>query len=213
MKILLLSAHIDDADTGCGGSVAKFIEEGNDIYYVAFSSCEESVPEGLPKDILLSEVKLATKILGIKPQNLLIYEYPVRRFPQLRQEILEDLVKLNKRIKPDLVFMPSKYDLHQDHYTIIAEGIRAFKLTSIFGYELPWNNINFAATSFVHLKEAHVRKKLKVLECYKSQKLRAKQLGKRYVDSESIKGLARIRGTQIGTVYAEAFNVVRWIIK
>ena len=55
-KILILAPHTDDGELGCGGSIARFIEEGKDVYYVAFSTAEESVEHGLPKNILEIEV-------------------------------------------------------------------------------------------------------------------------------------------------------------
>ena len=206
-KILILGPHTDDGEIGCGGTMARYIEEGKDVFYATFSCAEESVPKGLPKDILLTEVRKAGEVLGIKKENLLIYRYPVRKFAQHRQEILEDLVKLNKEIAPDLVLMPSNYDLHQDHYTIAMEGLRAFKFTSILGWEMPWNNITFTTNSFVYLEERHVEKKLESIKCYRSQTAR------KYANEEFIKGLARTRGVQIGVRYAEAFEAKRWILK
>jgi len=205
--ILVLGPHTDDGEFGCGGTIARMIEEGKEVYYATFSCAEESVPEGLPKDILLKEVKAASKILGIADDHLLIYRYRVRHFDRHRQEILEDLVQLNRKIQPDLVLMPSDNDLHQDHITIANEGLRAFKFTSILGYEMPWNNINFQTTSFVYLQERHVETKLKSVECYRSQ------TGKKYANAEYIKGHARTRGVQIGVDFAEAFDVKRWVIK
>lgn len=204
-KILVLAPHTDDGEFGCGGSIAKFIEKGSDIFYAAFSLAEESVPPPFPKNILETEVKAATKILGIKPGNLLLYKYQVRHFATHRQEILEDLVKLNNDLKPDLVLMPSLNDLHQDHSTISLEGLRAFKKTSILAYEMPWNNLNFATQSFIKLSETHITKKVQALDCYNSQK------SKDYVSEEFIMSLARTRGTQIGVKYAEVFEVIRWI--
>jgi len=206
-KILVLGPHTDDGEFGCGGAIARFIEEGKDLYYATFSCAEESVPKGLPKDILLTEVKNASAVLGIKKHNLLIYRYPVRKFAHYRQEILEDLVQLNRDIQPDLVIMPSKHDLHQDHFTIATEGLRAFKFTSLLGYEMPWNNITFETRSFIYLEERHVEKKLESLKCYRSQ------IGRKYANAEYIKGLARTRGVQIGVEFAETFDVLRWIIK
>ena len=206
-KILILAPHTDDGEFGCGASIAKFIEEGTNVFYAAFSLAEESVPSKFPRNILEKEVKAATKKLGIKPQNLLLFKYSVRHFAYKRQEILEDLVKLNKKIKPDLVFMPCLQDLHQDHSTIAIEGLRAFKKTSILGYEIPWNNINFATQCFIIFKEMHFKKKLNALDCYNSQK------SKSYASEEFIRSLAITRGTQIGQKYAEVFEVMRWIIK
>lgn len=204
--VLVLGPHTDDGEFGCGGTIAKFLEEGKKVYYATFSLAEESVPEGLPKDILLTEVQNSSKVLGIA-DNLLIYRYPVRKFAHYRQEILEDLVQLKKDLNPDLVLMPSPHDLHQDHYTVSMEGLRAFKFTSILGYEMPWNNINFQTISFVHLQERHVQKKLESVKCYRSQ------TGRKYANEDFIKGLAKTRGVQSGVDYAEAFEVIRWIIK
>jgi len=206
-SVLVLGPHTDDGEFGCGGTIAKFIEEGSNVYYATFSCAEESVPAHLPKDILVDEVKASSKVLEIKPENLLIYRYPVRKFAQYRQEILEDLVKLKNDLQPDLVLMPSLNDLHQDHFTIAAEGLRAFKFTSILAYEMPWNNINFQTTSFIYLERRHVEKKLASVKCYRSQ------LGRKYANEEYILSLARTRGVQIGVEFAEVFEVVRWIIK
>lgn len=204
-KVLILAPHTDDGEFGCGGSIAKFIQSGADLYYAAFSLAEESVPPPFPKDILETEVRAATGVLGINPENLLLYKYQVRHFATHRQSILEDLVRLNVSLDPDLVFMPSLHDLHQDHSTISIEGLRAFKKTSILSYEMPWNNMNFSTQAFIKLTDEHISKKIKALECYNSQK------AKNYASGEFIKSLAHTRGTQIGVKYAEAFEVLRWI--
>jgi LmbE family N-acetylglucosaminyl deacetylase len=119
---------------------------------------------------------------------------------------LEDIIKLKNQIKPDVVFIPSINDIHQDHYTIANEGVRAFKNTTIFCYEMPWNNFSFNTTCFVRLNEEHVKTKFKALTEYKSQAHRP------YANEEFIKSLARVRGVQIGVQYAEVFEIVRWVI-
>ena len=204
-KVLVLAPHTDDGEFGCGGTIARFLEEGKTVYYVAFSTAEKSVPEGLPKNILEVEVREATKRLGIPPENLIIYKYEVRKLNYIRQEILEELVKIRNRLQPDLVFIPSPHDLHQDHETVAVEGIRAFKQVSIAGYELPWNNITFHTQMFIKLKEAHIETKLSALEAYESQKHRP------YATEDFIRGWAKTRGTQIGADYAETFEVIRWV--
>jgi len=206
-RILILAPHTDDGEFGCGGTIAKFVKSGKIVFYAAFSLAEESVPKGYPSNILETEVKNAVHELGIDKNNLLIYRYKVRYFAKYRQEILEDLVKLNYTINPDLVFMPSLNDLHQDHTTIAREGLRALKRTSILCYELPWNNINFSTNCFISFNEMELQKKLNALRCYNSQK------GRNYASDDFIKSLAITRGTQIGTKYAEVFEVIRWIIK
>ncbi|MCU0421837.1 MAG: PIG-L family deacetylase [Bacteroidia bacterium] len=205
-KVLVLAPHTDDGELGAGGTIAKLIESGAEVYYAAFSTAEESVPEGFPKDILKTEVKAATEKLGIKKENLFIFNFRVRKLNYSRQEILEELVQLKNKYKFDLVLLPSVEDIHQDHSTIANEGIRAFKNTSIFAYELIWNNLSFKTQFFSILSEAHVNSKINALAEYKSQ-------GKRdYMSDEFIRSLARVRGVQIGTKYAECFEVIRLIL-
>jgi len=205
-KVFVLAPHTDDGELGAGGTISKLIEQGADVYYFAFSTAEESVPKGHPKDILRTEVVNATKKLGIKKENVIIYNYTVRKLNYARQEILEDLIKYKKMITPDLVLMPSPHDVHQDHSTIAQEGLRAFKTCTILGYELIWNNLTFNTTSFIKLEEKHVQCKCNALKEYKSQE------GRAYMSEDFIYSLAKTRGVQIGTQYAESFEVIRWII-
>lgn len=203
--VLILSPHTDDGELGCGGSIARFVEEGKDIYYVALSGCEKSVPAGYPADILRHEVRNATKVLGI--ENLLLYDFEVREFPCLRQEILDTMIEIRKKVNPDIILTPSSYDTHQDHMIVREETLRAFKRGTILGYEQPWNNITFNTMAFIPLKKSHLLKKVEALNCYETQR------GKSYFCEDFIKGLAQTRGTQIEEMYAEAFEVIRWVIR
>lgn len=204
-KILVLAPHTDDGEFGCGGTIHKLIKEGNEVYYVAFSACEQSVLPQFPSDILIIEVKAATKELGIKPENLILFKYDVRTFNYRRQDILDDIIKLRAEIKPDLVFIPAMTDIHQDHKTIAEEALRAFKFTSILSYEMPWNNISFQTSCFYKLSDEDIEVKVKALKKYLSQAHRP------YSSENFIKSLATVRGVQISTKYAETFEVIRWI--
>lgn len=204
--VLVLAPHTDDGELGAGGYIAKLIEQGAKVTYVAFSTAEESVPSHLPKDILKTEVKDATSKLGLSPENLIIFNYQVRKLNYARQEILDDLIKLRRKNEYDLVLMPSLKDIHQDHTTIAQEGLRAFKNTTILGYELIWNNLSFDTTCFIKLNRSHIESKFQALQCYQSQS------GRDYMARDFIFSLAKTRGVQIGAEYAESFEVVRWVI-
>ncbi len=206
-QALVIAPHTDDGEFGCGGTIARLIEEGTEVHYVALSIAEDSVPKGLPRDILATEVAEATRELGIDAEHLRVERFPVRRFPEFRQQILELLVDLNKRISPDLVFIPSSTDTHQDHQVVSQEGFRAFKRTTILGYEVPWNNLTFSTNAFFFLENLHLDAKLRSLRCYVSQ------LGREYVDEQFIRSLARTRGVQIGAEYAESFEVIRLVLR
>lgn len=202
-KVLLLGPHPDDIEFSSGATVSKFIEQGVEVHYAVFSMCEKSVPAGLPKDIIKQELILSAEFLGIKKENLYLFDFEVRVFPEKRQEILESLVKLNKMINPDLVLLPCSSDIHQDHETINKEGIRAFKNNMILGYEMPWNNFNFSSHLYVIQDEVHIQKKIDVLKIYKSQSFRF------YRNEDYVRSLATIRGIQVQAKYAEAFEVIR----
>jgi len=205
-NILVLAPHTDDGELGAGGTISYFIEKKAKVYYATFSTAKESVPKGMPNDILKTEVKQATRRLGIDEKNLIIYDYQVRKLNYSRQEILEDLIILRNTIHFDLILMPSLNDIHQDHLTISQEGLRAFKTSSILGYELIWNNLTFNTTCFIRLEERHLENKINSLMYYKSQQ------GKDYISHDFVRSLAKARGVQIGSEYAEAFEVIRWVI-
>ena len=205
-RVLVLAPHTDDGELGSGGTIAKLVESNVTVYYAAFSTAEASVPEGFPKDILKTEVRNATQKLGIDSKNLLIYNYEVRKLNYVRQEILEELIRLRKNIDPELILLPSLNDIHQDHSTVASEGLRAFKQKTILGYELIWNNLTFSTSCFVRLEQRHIQKKCDALKEYASQNHRD------YLSTEFIKSLGRTRGVQIGCEFAEAFEVIRLIL-
>jgi len=200
-NVLVLCAHPDD-ELCCAGTVAKLQEHGATVHCAVFSLCEESIPEGFNKDTLLHEFSDSVDVLGMIPHTAYA-RYPVRNFPTYRQGILEDLRRLREDTHPDLVFVPSLSDIHQDHHVIAEEGLRAFKFCSVLGYELPLNTITFNHACFISLSEPHFQKKLDVMECYESQAFRP------YMTKDFVTSLACVRGAQAGVALAEAFEVLR----
>ncbi len=204
--VLVLAPHTDDGELGCGATIARFREEATEVHYLALSACEESVPPEFDPDVLRREVIAATAELNIPQENVKVMSFRVRRFPEQRQEILEELVRVNRRLQPQLVFAPSSFDVHQDHGVIFQEARRAFKTVSILGYEFMWNNFSFNSNLFSVVEPGHVERKIAAVAHYKSQAHRF------YGSDELIRGLARFRGLQVKREYAEAFEVIRWIL-
>lgn len=204
-RALILGAHTDD-EFGCAGTVARMIEAGGEVHYACFSSCEESVPKGYDKDVLKREVLAAIDVLGISRERFYLYDFRVRHFPAHRQEILEELVQLRRRIDPQIVFVPAFSDMHQDHSVMAHEGLRAFKDATLLGYELPMNTISFQHACFVRLEERHLELKVRHAEAYVSQQFRP------YLRPEFIRGLGIVRGVQINQPAAEAFEVIRLVV-
>ena len=202
-RVLVLAPHTDDGEFGCGGTMARLVETGADVRYVAFSIATKSLPEGFAPDTLAREVREATRELGIAEANLTVHDFEVRTFPERRQDILELLIALWEDWRPDAVFQPSLHDVHQDHQVVAAEGLRAFKRTTILGYEIPWNNFDFAYQWYSALEKSHIEKKAAALAKYASQQHR------RYADPEYIWNVARTHGINVNREYAEVFQVYR----
>ena len=196
-NVLVLSPHTDDAELGAGGTIAKLAEKKSDITLFAFSWCDSQEN--------IKAVKKATKILDIN--KLKIFDFKRRYFPQKRQEILQILYDYNKQNNPDLVLTPSTNDLHQDHITVTQEAMRAFKKSTILGYEMPWNNIQMTTNSFIPLEEKHVKKKIESLTLYTTQENRY------YFSEEYFRSILKMRGTQIQSEYAETFEVIKFVPK
>ncbi len=207
-KILILAPHTDDAEIGCGGFISKMLREEAEIYIAVFSSCEKSLPKDYPPDMLKNEFIQSMNFLQISPDNYCLYDYAVRTFPENRQSILDDLIKLRDSIQPTTVLCPSVHDYHQDHQVLAQEAIRCFKnVASIISYELPWNHITFEYQMFVRLTEYDIERKWNSLQHYKTQFAKNRQ----YFSKDFIYSLARVRGAQCNAEFAECFEIVRWI--
>ena len=204
-RVLVLAPHTDDGEFGCGGTIARLAEAGAEVRYVAFSIATKSLPAGFPPDTLAREVREAIAEVGLPPEQLTVHDFEVRSFPDRRQEILELLIGLWEEWPPDAVLQPSLGDIHQDHQVIAAEGLRAFKRTTVLGYEIPWNTLNFNYQAYVALEQRHVERKVAALARYESQQHR------NYANPDYIWNLARTRGINVGREYAEAFEVYRLI--
>jgi N-acetylglucosamine malate deacetylase 1 len=209
MRVLFLSPHTDDVELGAGGTLAKFKGQGHEIFWVVFSTAETSLPPGMPADALRDEFRNVVRFLGLGEDQYSVFSFNVRYLHQHRQEILEELVRIRKDIAPDLVIGPSVNDYHQDHQVVFHEMVRAFKNdASILSYELPWNHTDFRTQLFVKLDAGHLAEKMKLLENYRTQI----ELNRSYFTKEFVYGWAKMRGVQVKADYAEAFEVIRWIV-
>jgi LmbE family N-acetylglucosaminyl deacetylase len=203
MSVLVLAPHADDAEFGCGGTIARYIEEGKTVYVWAFSLAEKVIPVSMPSDIRIQEMGHAMKVLGVTEYWHEGVSCWHRNMTPYRQDILDRMVALNRSLTPSEVFIPSTDDVHQDHQVITQEAMRAFKQCSLYGYEMPWNNMTSNHRMFVKLAEVHLEKKIEAISKYKSAN------NVRYRDESFLRGLATVRGVQAGSLYAESFEVIR----
>jgi N-acetylglucosamine malate deacetylase 1 len=203
--VLVLSPHSDDMEISCGGTVARFIDEGYEVYSIVFSYAEESIPEEFKRYATVLEYKKSTELLGVK--CLSPNGFGVRTFTSYRQRILDIMIKAKAGVNPDIVLLPNSNDIHQDHQVIHQEGIRAFKHSTILGYDNIWNSMGKSnMTTYISLTEEHLNKKVNAIKCYESQLYKNPDL---IID---VIQLANIRGSEIGKKHAEIFENIRSII-
>ena len=212
MNILICAAHTDDETIGAGGSIARWVEEGNQVHVLCFSTCYESLPrnyQGLPGPYITeTELGDACEILGC---TFSIHETPVRHFPEHRQSILETLTYYKRNYNPNLVVGPSINDIHQDHKTVAEEMRRCFwRYCNIISYELPWNSARFNPTLFVGLSWDQEEKRDLAIEQYRSQIEKDSGDVMRIASDHS--NCRAIHHAVDGDTYAEAFEVIRWIL-
>jgi len=198
-RILFLAAHTDDVELGCGATAHRLAFLGSEIRTVVFSYPPSiNVMEFEPEHIK------ACAVLGIKPgeQHLM----NPRDLHADRKQILQILYDINYQFKPTLVFCPCSYDMHQSHRVVFEETVRAFKYSSILGYEMPWNCLEFRGNLFSMLAQDDYQAKLDAVACYKSQMQRT------FFSNGVVGDLMRVRGKSINREYAEAFEAVRIVI-
>lgn len=198
--IIAIAPHIDDIELGAGATIYQ-LGKDNLIYYVGLS-----LPPLVDREVIMQEFHVAVSCLGLNPQRIILRDYSPRNLFEARSEILQLFYDLNQELKPVLVLTPNSKDIHQSHEVVYAEARRAFKYTSILGYELPWNNMEFSMDVFLILGKEAVDAKVAAINAYKTQKRRM------FFSNNITEDLARVRGKQIGSEYAECFELIRMIL-
>lgn len=206
-RILAIGPHPDDIELGMGATLSRFCRVGMQVQTIILSTAEQSLPSGFTAADIRNECLVALSTLGIESTNVKFYDFPVRHFSGLRQEILEVLVRVDQLFKPDLVFCPSLTDTHQDHKVVAEECQRAFRTRSLLGYELPWNNHGFLPTLSSLVSVEDIDNKETALTAYRSQ------TGRTYFEPGLLKSMARLRATVTHSEFAESFEVIRAVIR
>ena len=211
MRILVLSPHCDDAEISMGGTMARFVAEGNDVKLIALIVPIERV-DGTEKEngkkMRIKEQKGSAKILGV---DLEILDIPRNDF-KFNRFYIKKLDAIVNSYNPDAVYSCWEEDTHQDHKTLanilyIASRKNNF---SLYMYEstIPggFNTKAFRAQKIVDISKYIGSKEASIIS-YKSV------FGDE-IDTylEALRGRCRFRGERIGVKYAEGFRVVKEIV-
>ena len=199
-RVFFIGAHPDDIEIGCGALIAN-IQNNAEVFCITLSDNQKN-----PSLVnVAKEHNESMRILGVNEEHRFLESFETRRFKHSRQEILEYLFSINKKYQPDMVFVHSNSDLHQDHSTVTQESLRVFRGTSLLGYDVIRSSYGFFPTLLIEVNESDVEKKIESLAAYKTYK------DVYYFAPELTRAIMIRNGAIAEKKYAEGFDILRMI--
>jgi LmbE family N-acetylglucosaminyl deacetylase len=201
--VLLLGAHCDDIAIGGGGTVLTLCRTNPGLHVTALVLGGG----GTERE---AEERMALAAFCPKAQvEITVLELPDGRLPANWERAKQALEELRVRCDPDLILAPAPHDAHQDHRELARLVPTAFRTHLTLGYEiLKWDGDLAQPNLFVPLPDAVMDEKVELLhEHYGSQR------GRTWFDDEAFRGLARVRGVQCHSRYAEAFHASKLAVR
>lgn len=216
MKALVFAPHPDDEILGCGGVIAKHIDNGDEVYVCI---CTHSLNE---ERIRINE-EYATKVhkaVGIT--RTVFLDFPTVELPHVNiREFTGAMNKLVQEIRPEVVYIPFFGDMHADHYMVannamvalrpivapFVKNIYAYETLSETGWNYPTPDKAFIPNVYSDISK-YIDNKVDAMKMYDSKI----QKDPHPRSEEGIRALAKFRGGTIGVDYAEAFMCIRSVM-
>jgi N-acetylglucosamine malate deacetylase 1 len=219
-SILIIAPHPDDETLGCGGTILRYLKEGNKVYWLI---CTQFYRNGKTDENIKLRAKEIKKVSGMfkfTQSFELNFDAATLTYHDVGN-IVNKISSIIKQIKCDTIFLPNRSDVHTDHQIIFKA---AFSCTKNFNYPflkkvLMYEVISetefapalaenyFLPNTYINISE-FFEKKLEIMQAYKSEVMEAgfpRSLS-------AIGALAAYRGSAIGAKYAEAFMLLKEII-
>ncbi len=220
-NVLVIAPHADDEILGCGGTIAKHIEQGDKVYIAIMTNASIGAPELFTKEQInktREEAKQSHIYLGVK--ETFYFDFPAPQLDQYPQyKIANKINGLIIQTEAEILYIPHKGDLHLDHGAIYNASLVAARpvpgqfVKTILAYETlsetewghPTVEAVFIPTYFQTLTASHFAKKIGAMNFFASQL-------KPFPNTrslEAIEHLGKLRGATVSTKYAEAFMLIR----
>jgi LmbE family N-acetylglucosaminyl deacetylase len=201
-RVLFLGAHPDDIELGSGALLHRIAKE-TEILCVTLSDNQKN------HDLknIVNEHFVSMAILGVPKEKIIFGPFTTRVFPDSRQDILEYFLKLRRDFQPDLIFVHSKQDIHQDHTTMTDEALRAFRGITLLGFDVVRSSYGFFPHFLAEVTEEDVNKKIEALSCYETYRDRY------YFNAELTRSIMIRHGALAECPYAEGFDILRIVGK
>ena len=201
-RTLFLGAHPDDIELGCGALIHHIVPH-TDVLCVTLSDNQKNPAL---KNVV-DEYYQSMAILGVPKESVVVEQFTTRIFHDSRQEILEYFLKLRRDFQPDVIFVHSKADVHQDHNTMTEEALRAFRGITLLGFDVVRSSYGFFPHFLVEVNEADVEAKLEALSQYKTY------ADKYYFERELLRATMIRHGALAERPFAEGFDILRIVGK
>jgi LmbE family N-acetylglucosaminyl deacetylase len=197
-RVLFLGAHPDDIELGCGALLHHIVKQ-TDVLCVTLSDNQKN-PD---LQNVTGEHFASMAVLGVPREKIVFGPFTTRVFPNSRQEILEYFLGLRRDFHPDLIFVHSKQDVHQDHLTMTDESLRAFRGITVLGFDVVRSSYGFFPHFLVEVTEEDVDKKIEALACYETYRDRY------YFNRELTRSIMIRHGALAEYPFAEGFDILR----
>lgn len=197
-RLLLLGAHCDDIEIGCGGTIQRLLQTHPDseVHWTVFTSTPERERE--------ARAGAAALLRSAGRSEVTVHAFRDTRLPSQRDEVKDAFEKLKLEVSPDVIFTHTGADAHQDHRLVSELTWNTFRDHLVLEYEIPKYDGDLGRPNvFVPLTAAHVDHKVEtIVGCFPSQRSHA------WFDAETFRGLMRVRGVECNAPdrYAEAFH-------
>ena len=199
-RLLFLGAHPDDIELGCGALLAH-VAQTTEVRCITLSDNQKNPKlKNVP-----SEHMCSMEILGLSKDSIVLDQFETRNFPRDRQQILEYLYQVNHEYAPDIVFVHTKADIHQDHKIVTEEALRAFRGVTILGFDVFRSSYGFFPHFLIEVEEKDVDLKIEALTQYKTY-------ADRYYFSPDVIRATMVRHGALAEVpFAEGFDILRMV--
>jgi LmbE family N-acetylglucosaminyl deacetylase len=197
-RVLFLGAHPDDIELGCGALI-HHIAGQSEVFCVTLSDNQENTEL---KSVVAEQYR-SLAILGVPRERARYGPFRTRVFPQARQEILEYFLKLRQELHPEIIFVHSAHDVHQDHLAMTDEALRAFRGITLLGFDVVRSSYGFFPDFLVEVTEADVGAKLEALAQYETYRDRY------YFNEELTRSIMVRHGALAERPFAEGFDILR----
>jgi LmbE family N-acetylglucosaminyl deacetylase len=201
-RVLFLGAHPDDIELGCGALI-HHIARISSLLCVTLSDNQKNP---LLKNVVDEHYK-SMAILGVPKEKVRFGPFTTRVFQDARQEILEYFLKLRDDFDPDIIFVHSRQDVHQDHNTMTDEALRAFRGITVLGFDVVRSSHGFFPHFLVEVGEEDVKAKIEALSQYETYR------DKYYFNQELTRSIMVRHGALAERPLAEGFDILRIVGK